>query len=412
MAQVQLATAAQLAGAPSNVRTAGADNTGATDVTATIQALLDTVNHTLVPPGTYRIDGTLAVGAYRTLELLPGATLLRGGAAVTPVVRLNGSNYSQIIGTGNGACTVQTPNACATGVVHVGPAVQTVTADIQRWRVQGLTIIGPSGAAATNIGVNVTSSQAAGPTGSGLGSNYLGHACDLDIQQVGVGVKLGAICNAHCFRDNTFYLIGSSCYLLAGGASLSEAVGDNSFSGGFTHTKNSGNITVIKATGYGIFNTFFDLHAEPDAPGVPGSLYYDLGANTSQFRIIGFGNFETTVQGADAGTNNYILDENTFKAGQITIGEAPAAGLGSSWAEVRRSDLSAVYYALAQNSSGLTLINAHDDLRLRVNGAEQIQLGVSTMGFYGVTPATRRSVRRRARRSRRARSRCRSSRSV
>jgi hypothetical protein len=43
-------------GAPANARTAGADNTGTVDATTAIQGLLDTVTHTIVPPGGNRPD--------------------------------------------------------------------------------------------------------------------------------------------------------------------------------------------------------------------------------------------------------------------------------------------------------------------------------------------------------------------
>jgi hypothetical protein len=302
-----------------DAQAAGARANDATyDSTSAIQALLNTYNYTVVPPGTYRIDGTLTIGEYRTLELMPGATLARltaGTASTAPVVRLSGANYSRLVGHG----TVQSENASPSGVVHVGPAVQTVNTNIQRWRVWDVTIVGAS-ATSTNIGLNLTSSEVAGPTGAGGGSNYLGSARSLDIQQVGVGVKEGELCNAHDFADNDFHLIGAYSYQLAGGTA---GVSENTHSGGFTHTKASGDITVIKGE-RALFCEFYGVKAEPDAPGVPGSKYYDLDANSSQNRIFGFGNFETATQGVDSGSNNIILQENTLQVAELVY-NTPAA---------------------------------------------------------------------------------------
>jgi hypothetical protein len=298
-------------GAPANARLAGADPTGVADATATIQNLLDTVNHTVVPPGTYRIDGTLTIGDYRTLETMIGATLLRDSghsAATTPVARLNGSNYSRLIGQG----TVQSLNASPQGIVHVGPAVQTVTANVQRWRVRDVTLIGAS-ALTTNLGLNITSSEAAGPTGTAAGSNYLGSAADLDIQQVGVGVKVGEQCNAHNFSNIVLHLIGAYSYHLAGGA---NGVAENSFYGGFTHTKASGNITVLKLE-RAYANEFYGVKAEPDAPGAPGSLLAHLDANSHDNVLFSRANMETVAQIVDLGTDNLILDKRRLQVGQL-----------------------------------------------------------------------------------------------
>jgi hypothetical protein len=279
---------------PVNLRDEGGDYTGAVDALGTVAGVLAGNNHLVIPPGTYSVDDVVEVAAYRTLELLPGATLQRR-TGTGPVVRLNGANYSRLIGHG----TVQALNASPQGIVHVGPAVQTVTANVQRWRVRDVTLVGAS-ATASNLGLNITSSEAAAPTGSAAGSNYLGSAADLDVQQVGVGVKVGEQCNAHNFSNIVLHLIGAYSYHLAGGA---NGVAENSFYGGFTHAKASGNITVLKLE-RALFCEFYGVKAEPDAPGVPGSLYYAIDANSARNRIFGFGNFETDPQGTDAGTNN------------------------------------------------------------------------------------------------------------
>ena len=109
-----------------------------------------------VPPGTYRIDGTVTIGSAATdparnrsllsfepthLHLPMGVTLRRFGNlsnSPAPVVRLSGYGCRL---TGDGARIVS-DNASPVGVLHIGPGDRTVRSSIQFTYVSGLHVIG------------------------------------------------------------------------------------------------------------------------------------------------------------------------------------------------------------------------------------------------------------------------------
>lgn len=109
-----------------------------------------------VAPGTYRVDGTVTIGAAGTdparnrslvlsepthLHLPMGVTLRRFGnlsTSTAPVLRLSGYGCRL---TGDGARIVS-DNASPRGVLHVGPGDTSIRSSMQFSHVEGLHVVG------------------------------------------------------------------------------------------------------------------------------------------------------------------------------------------------------------------------------------------------------------------------------
>ena len=232
-----------------NVKYFGAKGDGVTDDLAAFTAALAVSGFTVeVPPGTYRVSNTVTIASDRHLHLANGAVIKRFStdAATTPVIRMTG-NYGKLTGQG----TILSENASPSGVVHVGPSVQTVLANLNWNEISDIKISGVR--ANGNIGLLLTSSDATPPTGAGEGSNYNSRFSGLKIQSVGTGIQLEENCNAHTFSDCFFYRINQYCYRTIGNT-------ENTYYGGFTH--DSADVTVCKLEDAD-YNLFYAIQAEP-----------------------------------------------------------------------------------------------------------------------------------------------------
>ena len=234
-----------------------------------------------VPPGTYRIDGTVTIGSAATdparnrsllsfepthLHLPMGITLRRFGNlsnSSAPVVRLSG--YACRL-TGDGARIVS-DNASPVGVLHIGPGDRTVRSSIQFTYVSGLHIIGrystmpksphdsatPAAVNYTDIDLNPPWTNTAGYEQCGgwegqrasFGSNGSVGICmdssqpisagaayqqtlrDLVIAAVDVGLYMGKWVNANQINNLQFISIGTVSMWL-------EDNSENTVVGGFT----------------------------------------------------------------------------------------------------------------------------------------------------------------------------------
>lgn len=254
-----------------NVKDMGAKGDGTTNDTDAINAVLVAEPFVVVPPGDYRIDGTLQVS--RSLWLVPGARLWRKAAYSTstaPVVLVT-DRESAVTGGG----WVMTDNDSPEGVVRVGP--QDVTQEqILIWnRVDGIKISGKSGG--SNVGLNLDSSEPGAPVGAGKGANYNGNFSNLIVRGVDVGVKVGPICNGHTFSNIFFYLIGQYSYQSIGNS-------ENTFFGGFTH--HSEGVTIIKLESAS-YNLFYGVQGEP---GGTSAHYFNVDDKSIVCQIIGHDN--------------------------------------------------------------------------------------------------------------------------
>ncbi len=150
----------------------------------------------IVPPGTYRIDGSLEV--FYQLHILPGATLVRTkklSDSIEPLIFLSNREAS-LIGGGR----VVSENDSPRGVVSVGSRDLANKRQVTLTRIDGIKI---QGAGTTDsVGLNLDSLEPV--TGDGTGANYMGSFSNIVIQNVGTGVRIGKLCNG---RHILFYLL-------------------------------------------------------------------------------------------------------------------------------------------------------------------------------------------------------------
>ena len=155
-----------------------------------------------------------------------------------------------------------------------GPRILTAAQEINWTRVDGIKISGIS--TPTSIGLNLDNSQPLTANGAGKGSNYNGSFSNILIENVAVGVKIGALCNTHTFSSIFFYQITKY-------SDQSTGNSENTFFGGFTHL--SHDITVIKLEDVK-WNLFYGVQAEPG--GI--STYFDVDETSEYCQIIGHDN--------------------------------------------------------------------------------------------------------------------------
>jgi hypothetical protein len=110
------------------------------DDTAAFASALASSSSVFVPPGNYRIDGTVEIPGNAELKLDGGVTLMRTNLSVStdPVVVLSGW-FGALVGNGH----VTTVNAAPNGVVAIGPVTQTRLYNTEWNRVEGVRITGP-----------------------------------------------------------------------------------------------------------------------------------------------------------------------------------------------------------------------------------------------------------------------------
>ena len=233
-----------------------------------------------VPPGYYRIDGTVTVGG-QWLVIQKGARLLRKRFATdnaAPILRVTGT-HGRV--TGGGALI--TENVSPRGVLNIGPDNLTVYDNIGMNTVEGLVISGSSLPECNNrsfgpivcTGVHMDSSE---PFVGG--SCYQNNVRDLAISGVDAGVYAGKYVNANQFSGIQMGGLGRYGYLFVNNT-------ENSVFGGFTTGGGLTNIPrkVIAGRGSG-YNWFVSVQAEP------GGLtsYFDFDNRSEANAVIGHDN--------------------------------------------------------------------------------------------------------------------------
>jgi hypothetical protein len=270
-----------------NVRDLGAAANPDADDTDLINGALKEHACVTVPPGVYRIDGTLEVRS--SLTLLPGARLLRPRPAssapahdpTAPVVILCGREAALL-----GGGSVESQNSSPRGVICVGPLTLSTETVVFWSRIDGVKIVG-AGGDGVSVGLNLDSSEPAPPQGAGKGSTYCGNFTNLRIQGVDAGIKVGRICNGHTFSNVFFSGIKQYSYW-----SLDNS--ENTFVGGFTHLSHGATIIKLERVAH---NLFYAIQGEPgqdqDAQGNPinnPSRFFDVDTASIYCQILGFGN--------------------------------------------------------------------------------------------------------------------------
>lgn len=206
-----------------------------------------------VPPGYYRIDGTVVLGGTGVEMYLETGAFLRRISNLTnctdPLVRLEGTN-----GVLRGGGTLTSDNPSPRGLVNVGPPCLTCYSNAEYNLVDGVRIVGagaswrnfPPAAHAAPVdsrlngsrGLCFDSSQTYMTGGS---ATYQNSARDVSVQDIDVGVYLGPDVNGNLVSNIQMAGIGQSGFLL-------EHNGENTISGGFVAGW-GGNTTVITCKG-------------------------------------------------------------------------------------------------------------------------------------------------------------------
>lgn len=233
-----------------------------------------------VPPGYYRIDGTITVGG-QWLIIQKGARLLRKRFATdnaAPILRVVGT-HGRVTGGG----VLMTENVSPRGVLNIGPENLTAYDNIGMNTIEGVSIVGSSLPECTNrssgpvvcTGVHMDSSE---PFVGG--SCYQNNVRDLEISGVDAGVYAGKYVNANQLSGIQMGSIGRYGYLFVNNT-------ENSVFGGFMTGGGLPNIPrkVIAGRGSG-YNWFVSVQAEP------GGLtsYFDFDNRSEANAVIGHDN--------------------------------------------------------------------------------------------------------------------------
>jgi hypothetical protein len=230
------------------------------DDTTAFAASLAACNNVLVPPGSYRIDGTVELVSSSRLTLSAGAILLRTNitACEDPVVRLS-NWYSALTGPGH----VQTVNPSPRGVVAIAPRTRDRLYNIEWNLVEGVHITGPGISRKClargprpakrctdvalkpqlngSIGVSFDSNEGVAwpknhsKQGMVGGATYQNTLRDVSIQHVDIGVYIGLQVNANQVSGVMMEAIGQSACKC--GESQSVLITTNPVIS--THTRNS-----------------------------------------------------------------------------------------------------------------------------------------------------------------------------
>ena len=252
-----------------------------------------------VPPGSYRVDGTIHVVASE-LVLESGAVLRRVNLTTNtgPIVRLG--YHGRLSGAGQ----LTSDNPSPRGVVNIGPHDLSTYENVEYAHVSGVSIQGPGTSWSimkppnqtvdTRIegsrGLCFDSSEGYGRTHMckfvptlpgcinhtvGGGACYQNSARDVTVSDIDVGVYMGAEVNGNQVSNIMMIGIGQTAYFLDGPNS------ENTIAGGFI-AGFGGNLTVIKGRS-SAYNYFMSVQSEPGR----NSTYFDFDEHSLWNTVIG-----------------------------------------------------------------------------------------------------------------------------
>lgn len=271
----------------------GLDPTGAADATEALQRALDARAAVAVPPGTYRISGTIRIAQQRALLLDDGVTLRRPAEdpSQAPLVQLEGG-FAVLAGR----AWIRSERPSPRGVVRVGPRDER-PANINWASISGIAIQGDAGR--DSVGLAIESSGI-----GGKGSNYNGRYEGIHVRDVGIGVRVAPVCNANTFTNLFFYKIGRCSYLV-------EDATENCAFGGFTHY--CADLTAVIEIRGGSYNHFYGVSAEP---GGKQARYFELDERTLWNLIIGQENCHRPA--VDRGRQNAFFTGRELRVGKVS----------------------------------------------------------------------------------------------
>jgi hypothetical protein len=294
-------TLSEVVGGLPTVLDFGAQVNSSTDDTPSFNFALAHHPTLRVPPGAYRIDGTVTLGSTRQLILDAGATLIRynvtldGTVNTNPIIRFLGHSAAV---SGSGVLEMQV--ASPRGIVNFGPFNLThhPAPNLEYNSISGIYIAG-AGCSFDSKGhdtdVSVRGSRGVCfDSGEGYGAGgscYQNSVRDVTIVNVDTGVYFGKQANANSATGIMFYRIGQYSYLFNGENS------ENTIQGGFT-AGFGGNVTIMYCHKC-YYNHFSGVQAEPG----PGSRYFYFDNHCLWNTVIGHDN---TYHGAESYDSGFI----------------------------------------------------------------------------------------------------------
>jgi hypothetical protein len=275
-----------------------------------------------VPPGYYRIDGTVTVGG-QTLVLERGAILIRRKAITmsgAPLIRISGTNGRV---SGSGQLLMENPSH--RGIVNIGPQNLSVYDNVEYNILEGISIVGAGGGAAADCTDKTGDAPPLTCIGIAMDSSepFVGGSCyenvvrDVRVSGVDAGVYMAKYVNANQLSGVMMGGIGRYGYLLVNNT-------ENSVFGGFV--TGGGNATTSKAViagrGSG-YNWFVSVQAEPGG----GSSYFDFDNRSEANAVIGHDN---TPHGAASQDPAFLYQEGrSFHMGNFNSSSEGGAALGA-----------------------------------------------------------------------------------
>jgi len=284
-----------------SIKDFGAATTG--DNTAAINAAVASgARYVIVPPGNYRVDGTVEMATFVTLRIDGTLSRLTAHSASTrPLILINNVQLCKVYGRG----ALVTENASPDGIVCIGPedptnvANQTVDTN---WNTFAEVSLTGNGLGTGNIGIKMecTAAYLGGVTGHVCYQNWIN--CP-EIHSVDKGIFAGSQVNANIINCPQMWNIGVYGVHLKGtegspGTYPASSITDNTVIGIFVH--NSYGLSATLKCESASFNTFTAMNGEPGS----GRLF-DFDANSESNYLSGVENHP--LAGLNAGANNTIL---------------------------------------------------------------------------------------------------------
>lgn len=247
------------------------------DATSAINRAL--VEHTdvVIPPGQFRIDGTVIVGKHRRLTLSHGTVLRRHAD--------ESDNQDALVAVlGNRASfsggRIITENGHPKGIVKLGHADATtgIRYNATHWYFGDCSIEGRQDEG--NVSLWIPNAQVAHKTTEF--ANYFGHVQNVAIRGGDIGVLLDEVSNAHRFYGVFMSHLISSAWELRGAYA-------NQIFGGFLHQSKNGIVAIRLRNAVNeryhdaIYNSFFGFGIEP---GGAKSAAYDIESNCRRNTLI------------------------------------------------------------------------------------------------------------------------------
>lgn len=269
------------------------------DITSIVNAALNKPPYKFyIPYGTYRVDGTIYIGAEKCLELDHNVVLHRQAEysnSNLPIVHLTGNNACLFT---NSYSLLYSDNKTPQGVVHIGPINQDSNrvSNINNVSIRNVTLRGNNHN--DSVGLYLSSNQKSNVNSS----NYRSFIQNVKIREVSTGCLVDELCNAHRFYDVDFYLIKK--YSI-----LSRKNTQNTFFGGFTHLSKELD-TVIKLE-EASYNLLYGIQAEPGS-----GKWYDIDRKSVVCTIIGHDNCPN--RSIDNGINSTILTHGDLKLNSVS----------------------------------------------------------------------------------------------